>query len=89
MNNIYKEVGNKLSLPNKVIEDTYRAYWLFIKTKTEELELKEGMDEQQFDSIRTSFNLPGLGKLGVTYDKYIKVTRKNKHVIYETKHKED
>ena len=89
MNNIYKEVGNKLSLPSKVIESVYKAYWKFIRIKIEELDLKKGITEQQFNNIITSFNLPRLGKLGVTYDKYIKVTRKNKHVVYEIKYKED
>lgn len=89
MNDIYKKVGDDLLIQKDIIKAIYRAYWLFIKTKIQEISFEENLTEEQFNDIITSFNLPKLGKLSVTYDKYQKIQRKNKHIKYEAKHKKD
>ena len=70
-----KETINKLSgelhLPSNVVEKAYKAYWMFIRTTAEQIPLKEDMDEETFNKLRPNFNIPNLGKLACTYNRYI------------------
>lgn len=89
MNNIYKQVGEKLNLPASTIKNIYKWYWAFIKEKIEEIDFSNELSKEEFDNLKTSFNIVGLGKLASTYDKYCKIINKNKHIKYATKHKKD
>ena len=66
---IYNKVAKELSLPPKVIEEAYRSFWRFIKSKISELPLEEITTKEEFDNLRTNFNIPSLGKLSCTYEK--------------------
>lgn len=69
---IVREVSKKLNLPPDVVRHAYSLYWKFIKTTIEELPLKDDLTRDEFDQLRTSFNLPYLGKLHCTYNKWQK-----------------
>lgn len=75
-----KRLSNELSLPEKVVEKTYRAYWSFIKSHIIELPLKQDLTEEQFNSLRTNFNLPNLGKLNCTYKRWVSIKGRGKHI---------
>lgn len=81
MQEISKKVAKELNLPVKVVEETYKAYWQFIKATIEQLPLKGDLTEEEFKKLKTNFNLPYLGKLNCTYErwKYIKDKYGNKH----------
>ena len=68
--NIILSVSKDLGISPDVVEKVYRAYWLYIKTTIEALPLKEDLTEEEFLKLRTNFNIPSLGKLGCTLDKY-------------------
>lgn len=70
---IVNKVSSKLNLPPSIIEETYKAYWLFIKHTLESLPLKEDLTEEDFSLIRTSINIPSLGKFNCTYDRYCRI----------------
>lgn len=81
-------LSRELNLPADVVMKVYKAYWMFIKHTIEELPLKEDMDEKTFSKLRTNFNIPNLGKLVCTYERYIGVKKKYKitkegHVKYK------
>lgn len=65
LNNISKETG---LLPLE-IDRTYKAYWRFIRDIIQELPLKEVSTEEDFQKLRTNFNIPSLGKLSCTYNR--------------------
>lgn len=70
-NNIYKEVSDNLGFEEDVVRDVFVTTWEFIKDKIAELPLKDtDYSEDEFNKLRTSFNLPGLGKLGCSYRSY-------------------
>jgi len=69
---IYKKVAQKLNLSEKDVKDAYVSFWGIIKEKIESLPFDEDLSEEDFDKLVTSFNIPSLGKLFCTYDKYIK-----------------
>lgn len=70
MEETIRKLSIELGLPQEVIIKTYKAYWLFIRKTIEGLPLKEDLDKDAFDSLRLNFNIPNLGKLACTYDRY-------------------
>ena len=67
---IILSVSKDLGISPDVVEKVYKAYWLYIKTTIEALPLKEDLTEEEFSKLRTNFNIPSLGKLSCTLDKY-------------------
>ncbi|MBO6232515.1 MAG: hypothetical protein J6N78_00380 [Clostridia bacterium] len=79
-----EEVISNLALECNLTSDevwaTYKSMWLFIKEKAEELQLKDTVySKEEFDSIKTSFSIPYLGKLYCDWYRYQGV--KNKYEI--------
>lgn len=64
-----RQVSIMLDLPVEVVEKAYREYWNFIRYKISELPLKEDLTEEEFNLLRTNFNIPSLGKLYCSYKK--------------------
>ena len=88
---IYTKVADELNLPIEVVIEAYKSYWKFIKETIQILPLKDIQNEREFTQLRTSFNIPSLGKLGITLDKFLKMKRCNKIVkkIKDDKNKKD
>lgn len=66
---IIGKVSSELNLPAKLVDRTYRAFWLFINQSIQSLPLKEDISEEDFAKLKTNFNIPSLGKLSCTYDR--------------------
>jgi hypothetical protein len=74
MQQTINKLARELNLPSEVVEKVYKAYWAFIKQTIEKLPLKEegeDIDEDTFNRLRTNFNIPNLGKLVCTYERYV------------------
>ena len=70
---IINKVSKELDLPEELIEKVYKAYWNFIRVTIEELPLKAELTQLEYENLRTSINIPSLGKLNCTYNRYIGV----------------
>ena len=68
---IINKVSEELDLPKDLIENTYKAYWNFIKDTIEELPLKTELTQKDYNKLKTNINIPSLGKLHCTYNRYI------------------
>lgn len=66
---IIDKVSEELNLPTEVVDRTYKAFWVFIKSHIQALPLKDDLSEEEFANLRTNFNIPSLGKLCVTWDR--------------------
>lgn len=64
------ETAEKYGLEKKLVDDVYRAYWRSIRNYIESLNLKDDLTEEEFDKLRPNINLPQLGKLFVTKERY-------------------
>lgn len=82
-------LSRELNLPQDVVVRAYKAYWSFIRHTIEELPLKEDMTEREFRRLRPNFNIPNLGKLTCTYDRYLGVKEENKLRKKYVEYKED
>lgn len=76
MQEILSKVAKELNLPVEEVSKVYKAYWLFIRQKIEALPLKEELTEQEFNNLKTNFNIPGLGKLSCDYERWQRIKKK-------------
>ena len=72
--------SHELGIPSELVEKVYRAYWLAIKQAVQALPLKEDLTDEDFSKLRTSFNIPSLGKLYSSYDRVQGVKRRFKYL---------
>ena len=84
MQETINKLSKELNLPPDVVEKAYKAYWMFIKSTAKQVPLKEDMDEETFSKLRPNFNIPNLGKLACTYNRYIGLKKRNK--LIQDKH---
>lgn len=68
LNSALRQTARSLSIPQKEVESIYKSYWSFIKEYASNLPLK-GMNQEEFDSTVTNFNVPYIGKLFVEFEK--------------------
>lgn len=59
-----------MNLSSDLVDKVYKAYWAYIRSSISSLPLKEGLTEEGFSKLKTNFNIPSLGKLGCTFDRY-------------------
>ena len=64
------QVSEELGLPVEVVKKTYESYWEFIRETIQSLPLKDDLSEEEFNKLRTNFNIPSIGKLSCTYTRY-------------------
>ena len=77
---ILNKVADELELPISLVRNTYKAYWQFIRDTIQELPLKEDITEEEFLKLNTNFNIPSLGKLTCTIDKYRGVKKRFEYI---------
>ena len=75
---IILDISRNLDISPDVIEKVYKAYWSFIKETIQALPLKDNLSEEEFSTLKTNFNVPSLGKLACTLDKYNRVKKRFK-----------
>ena len=67
---IISSVSSETGLPFRLVDRTYRAYWKAIRKYIKALPLKKDLTDEEFMQLRPNINLPSLGKLNVTLDRY-------------------
>lgn len=73
---IIDAVAKELNLEPILVKETYKAYWQFVRDTIQKLPLKENIEEQEFLKLQTNFNIPSLGKLTCTRDRYLGVRKR-------------
>ena len=79
LKSIYKEVSNKLNIPEEVVKLVYNSYWKFALNIIKELPLDKNLTEEEFNNLRRNINIPSLGKLHCNYNKWLIVKTKIKN----------
>ena len=67
---IVDEVASETSLSPKLVNRVYKAYWRAVREYVVSLPLKQELSDAEFMSTRPNINIPSIGKLYVTLDKY-------------------
>lgn len=76
----YKAVSEELGIQKSVVKDAYLLYWKFIKSTIEELPLLDNLTMDEFNKLRTNFNITSLGKFSCTYDRYMSTKQRYKKI---------
>ena len=79
-NSLVTQVSKELNLPFRVVDKVYRSYWKSIRDIIQGLPLKDDMSEEEFQKLRTNFNIPSLGKLSCTYDRVKRVKERYRYI---------
>ena len=88
---IISKVAEKTGLPKGIIERTYKAYWKAVREHITSLPLKEDLTDEEFSKLQPNVNIPSIGKLYVTNERYRNIQKQHKFIIenrYVT-HQED
>lgn len=75
LNTIYETISKELNISPEVVKAAYRSYWEFIYKKISELPLKEDLTKEEFEKLRTNFNVPSLGKFYTTYEDLVNIKK--------------
>lgn len=67
---IISTVSDSLGLDKKLVDRTYRAYWRAVREHIEALPLKQDLTDSEFLQLQPNINIPSIGKLYVTLDRY-------------------
>lgn len=77
---ILEKVSEELDIPIEVVKVAYNSYWSFIRDTIIRLPLKEELNEDDFNMLRTNFNIPSLGKLTCTYNRMLGVKKRFEYI---------
>lgn len=77
---ILKEVSIELNIPEEVVKEAYESYWLFIRQSIVALPLKQDLSLDDFNKLKSNFNIPSLGKLSCTHDRMVGVKERFKYI---------
>jgi len=72
---IAKKTAKRLNLDEDFVVKVYKNYWKSIKLYLESLPLKKDLTKEEFDALKTSINLPYIGKIYVDWDRYTLIKR--------------
>lgn len=70
---IVTRVAESTGLNEKLVDKTYRAFWRAVKEHIKALPLKEDLTEEEFLALKPNVNIPSIGKLYVTPERYKRV----------------
>lgn len=80
-NKIFSHVAKELGLSIKDVKKAYNSYYHFIVDTIKEMDLndKEDMAEEEFNKLKKSFNIPSIGKLHMSWQRYAGLKRMKKY----------
>lgn len=80
------QVAQQLGLPKTLVARTYMAYWRAIREHISSLPLKEDLTDEEFLKLQPNVNIPSIGKLYVTLDRYHRMKKYNR-ILQELRNK--
>lgn len=88
---VVAEVANSLGLSKRLVDRAYRSYWRVVREHISTLPLKEDLSDEEFAKLQPNVNIPSIGKLYVTAEKYRWLKDKFKQIrqIRENRNAED
>lgn len=70
---ILKEVAERNGYTYEFVSKVYRSYWTAIREYIKNLPLKEDLTDNEFNELRPNINIPSIGKLYITLERYHKM----------------
>lgn len=70
---ITSRVAEATGLSRHIVDRTYRAYWKAVREHISSLPLKENLTDEEFLKLQPNVNIPSIGKLYVTPERYRRI----------------
>jgi hypothetical protein len=70
---IVNQVAETYGFTPRFVDRVYKGYWKAIRTHITSLPLKEDLTDEEFLALQPNVNIPSLGKLYVSLDRYKKL----------------
>lgn len=83
---IVRKAADNLGISHEDAMIAYRGYWLFIKQIIEDMPLDDA-SEEEFEEMRTSINVTGLGKFHTNYERVQRIKKSNAIINERTSNK--
>lgn len=77
---IIAQVSKETGLPKSIVSKAYRSYWKAVREHISSLPLKEDLTQEEFLMLQPNVNIPSIGKLSVTLDRYKGIKNKHKRI---------
>lgn len=78
---IISQVAVETGVDRRTVDRTYRAYWGAIRDYVSSLPLKDDLTDEEFARLRPNVNIPSIGKLYVTLERYRRMKRLHNEFI--------
>lgn len=73
-----QELAEKYKIDPEIVRKIVQAPYDFIQKKTKEITFEDGLNREEFDSMKKNFNLPGIGKLYASFFSYEEICKKRR-----------
>jgi hypothetical protein len=70
---IVDKVAESTGLTPRFVDRVYKGYWKAIRSHITSLPLKEDLTDEEFLALKPNVNIPSIGKLYVSLDRYKKL----------------
>ena len=71
------ELAKEYNLSEVEVEAIVLSPFAFIREKTKNLDLAKDLTQREFESLKTNFNIPCIGKLHASYFLYRRINKLN------------
>lgn len=79
--NAIEQAAKSLGLDKEFVSSVYKGYWKTINEYISSLEFPKDCTEEEYNRlIRPNINIPSIGKLCVTYNRYKNVLKKFEYI---------
>ena len=68
-----EKISEEMSIPKEVVIKVIESQYEFIRKKTKELHFDPNLTREEFDEMKTNFNIPCIGKLYASFYMYRKM----------------
>lgn len=79
-NSAIERAAKSLNMDKDFVEKVYKGYWKEIKEYIATRNFQKGLSEEEFKQIRPNINIPSLGKMCVTYPRYLNVLKRFEYI---------
>jgi len=76
---VITEAANKLGFPKQYVDRVYKSYWKVVREHMSTLPLNEDLTDEEFSELQPNINIPSIGKLYVTLDRYHSIKKRFKN----------
>lgn len=77
LRNAILQVASSNGFSESFVTKVYKSYWRAVREHITSLPLKKDLTEEEFMQLQPNINIPSIGKLHVTLDRYKKVKKAN------------